>query len=94
MSQTSRYVARTCRRTVREPLCCQALVRAATYAYAEGAGLPDVQPGADRAHRRHAPGRDVTHERLSSLHPQRTVVMYAIRCRIRPSRLPVTGQSG
>lgn len=29
---------------------------------------------------KHAPGRDLTRERLTSLRPQRTVVRYAIRC--------------
>ena len=40
-------------------------------AYSLRPWLPDVQPGADRAHLGHPPGRDLTREHLSSLLPQR-----------------------
>jgi hypothetical protein len=40
-------------------------------AYPLGPRLPHMQPGADRAHRRHAPGRELDRECLGSLHLQR-----------------------
>ncbi len=42
--------------------------------------LPDVQLGADRAYRGHAPSRNVTRERSRSLRVQRIGVRGAIRC--------------
>jgi putative transposase len=41
--------------------------------------LPDVQPGADRAHRGHPPGRDLTRDRLSSLRLQPIIARSAVR---------------
>jgi hypothetical protein len=48
-----------------------AVERGRVCAYPLGPWLPDVQPGAYRAHRRHAPGRKLDRECLCSLHLQR-----------------------
>lgn len=43
---------------------------------------PDVQPGTDRAHRSHPPGRNLTRERLRAPRLQRIIVKSSIRGRI------------
>jgi transposase len=55
--------------------------------YSLGTWLPHVQPGADRAHRRHAPGRELDRECPCSLHLQRIGIGHALR-------RPASGRAG
>ena len=56
----------------------RAVERGKVCAYPLGTRLAYMQPGADRAHRRHALGRKLSRERVRSLHLQRTGTGHAL----------------
>ena len=72
----------------------RAVERGQVGAYPLGTGLPHMQPGADRAHRRHAPGRKLDREYLRSPHLERIGIRHALRLPAGPCRFPTAGQSG
>ena len=57
----------------------RAVERGQVCAYPPGTRLPHMQPGADRAHRRHASGREPDRECLRSLTLQRIGIGHALR---------------
>jgi hypothetical protein len=57
----------------------RAVERGQVCAYPLGTWLAHMQPGADRAHRRHAPGPELDRACLRGLHLQRIGIRHALR---------------